>query len=62
MRAGVVIKLQDVRVALSYADSHRHAYVAVSGSSTLLRDPKKAAEIWSVEQRAYYPDGPEDRR
>jgi len=53
---------QDVRVALSYADSHRHAYVAVSGSSTLLRDSQKAGELWSVEQRAYYPDGPEDRR
>lgn len=53
---------QDVRVALSYADSRQHAYVAVGGSSTLLRDPKKAAELWSVEQRAYYPDGPEDRR
>jgi general stress protein 26 len=53
---------QDVRVALSYADSRRHAYVAVSGSSILLRDPQKAGELWSVEQRAYYPDGPEDRR
>lgn len=53
---------QDVRVALSYADSHRHAYVAVSGSSTLLRDPQKAHELWGVEQRAYYPDGPEDAR
>jgi general stress protein 26 len=53
---------RDVRVALSYADPHQHAYVAVSGSSTLLRDPKKAREIWSIEQRAYYPDGPEDHR
>jgi general stress protein 26 len=53
---------QDVRVALSYADSRQHAYVAVSGSSNLLRDPKKAAELWGVEQRAYYPDGPQDRR
>jgi general stress protein 26 len=52
----------DVRVALCYADPHRQAYVAVSGSSTLLRDPKKAKEIWSIEQRAYYPDGPEDHR
>jgi general stress protein 26 len=53
---------RDVRVALSYADTRQHAYVAVSGSSTLLRDPKKAREIWSVEQRAYYPEGPEDHR
>jgi general stress protein 26 len=53
---------RDVRVALGYADPRQHAYVAVSGRSTLLRDPQKAKEIWSIEQRAYYPDGPEDRR
>jgi general stress protein 26 len=53
---------QDVRVALGYADPSRHAYVAVSGRSTLLRDARKAKEIWGIEQRAYYPDGPEDRR
>ena len=35
---------RDVRVALRYAHPHQHAYVAVSGSSTLLRDPKKAKE------------------
>jgi general stress protein 26 len=53
---------RDVRVALGYADPRQHAYVAVSGRSTLLRDPQKAKQIWSIEQRAYYPDGPEDRR
>jgi general stress protein 26 len=53
---------QDVRVALAYADPHQHAYVAVSGSSTLLRDSQKAKALWGVEQRAYYPEGPEDQR
>jgi general stress protein 26 len=53
---------QDVRVALGYADPHQHIYVAVSGSATLHRDPHKARELWAIEQRAYYPDGPEDRR
>lgn len=52
----------DVRVALAYASPAQHAYVAVSGTSTLLRDPEKAKALWSVEQRAYYPDGPEDSR
>ena len=52
----------DVRVALGYADPRQHTYVAVSGSSTLLRDPQKAKELWGIEQRAYYPDGPEDHR
>jgi general stress protein 26 len=53
---------QDVRVALGYADPQAHTYVAVSGSATLLRDPRKAGELWSIEQRAYYPDGPQDQR
>jgi general stress protein 26 len=53
---------RDVRVALGYADPRQHAYVALSGSSTLLRDRQKAEELWSIEQRAYYPDGPTDRR
>jgi general stress protein 26 len=53
---------QDVRVALGYADPARHIYVAVTGSSSLLRDPQKAKRLWSAEQRAYYPDGPEDPR
>jgi general stress protein 26 len=50
----------DVRVSLGYADVAKHVYVAVSGVATLLRDPQKAKELWSIEQRAYYPRGPED--
>ena len=52
----------DVRVSLGYADPSRRTYVAVSGVGTVYRDARKARELWSVEQRAYYPDGPEDRR
>jgi general stress protein 26 len=37
-------------------------YVAVSGVATLLRDPDKATQIWTTEQRAYYPQGPLDPR
>ena len=37
-------------------------YVAVSGSGSLFRDIQKAKQLWSVEQRAYYPDGPGDER
>ena len=25
-------------------------------------DPQKAKELWSLEQRAYYPRGPDDER
>jgi general stress protein 26 len=27
-----------------------------------MRDPQKAKELWSMEQRAYYPNGPDDER
>ena len=53
---------RDVRVSLGYADPKKRRYVAISGNGQLLRDPHKARELWSVEQRAYYPDGPEDER
>jgi general stress protein 26 len=52
----------DVRVSLGYADPSKNTYVAVSGVASLRRDPQKAKELWSIEQRAYYPRGPEDER
>ena len=52
----------DIRVSLGYADPSKHAYVAVSGTAVLIQDAHKARELWTVEQRAYYPDGPQDPR
>ena len=52
----------DVRVSLGYADPAKNVYVAVTGSGRLIRDIQKAKELWSIEQRAYYPEGPEDER
>jgi general stress protein 26 len=52
----------DVRVSLGYADPAKHVYVALSGEGRLMRDPQKAQELWSMEQRAYYPKGPDDER
>ena len=52
----------DVRVSLGYANPSNNTYVAVSGKGKLFRDREKAKELWSTEQRAYYPDGPEDSR
>jgi general stress protein 26 len=52
----------DVRVSLGYANPVKNVYVAVSGSGTLLRDVKKAKQLWHIGQRAYYPEGPEDER
>jgi general stress protein 26 len=52
----------DVRVSLGYADPAKNVYVAVSGSGSVFRDLQKAQQLWSVEQRAYYPEGPGDER
>jgi general stress protein 26 len=52
----------DVRVSLGYADPGKNTYVAVAGTGRLIRDRKKATELWHIEQRAYYPQGPEDER
>ncbi len=52
----------DLRVSLGYAEPARHTYVAVTGTATLVHDADKARELWTLEQLAYYPDGPEDSR
>ena len=52
----------DVRVSLGYADPAKNVYCAVSGRGNCFRDIQKAKQLWSIEQRAYYPDGPEDKR
>lgn len=53
---------RDVRVLLGYADPAKGVYAAVTGSGCLFRDIHKAKQLWSIEQRAYYPGGPEDER
>jgi len=53
---------QDRRVSLGYANPARHTYVAVSGLASVVRDPARARRLWSPEQRAFYPEGPEDAR
>jgi len=52
----------DVRVSLGYANPSNNTYVAISGKGRLFRDREKAKQLWSIEQRAYYPEGPEDSR
>jgi general stress protein 26 len=52
----------DVRVSLGYADPSNNTYVAISGTGKLFRDSEKAQQLWSTEQLAYYPEGPEDSR
>jgi general stress protein 26 len=52
----------DVRVSLGYADPSSKTYLAISGVGTLEKDPQRAHELWTPEQRAYYPKGPDDDR
>ena len=53
---------QDLRVGLVYSDMSRHSYVAIRGTGCISRDPDQARQLWSIEQLAYYPHGPEDER
>ena len=63
VRSGKADELRaDMRISLGYADTAGNRYVAVSGVGTVRRDPRTAEELWQVEQRAYYPDGPRDER
>ena len=52
----------DIRLSLGYADPAKRVYAAISGTGRLIRDAGKAKELWSLDQRAYYPDGPGDER
>jgi general stress protein 26 len=52
----------DDRVSLGYANPQGKVFVAASGTGQLLRDPAKAQQLWSAEQRAFYPEGPSDQR
>ena len=54
--------LQDVRASVGYAHPAKNLYVAVSGSGRLRRDPRRAAELWTPGQRAWYPNGVDDER
>jgi general stress protein 26 len=53
---------RDTRVSVGFADPSRNTYVALSGLGTLLKDATKARALWSAEQRAFYPEGPDDPR
>ena len=53
---------KDLRVCVGYADPRRKAYVAVSGSGHVMRDTRKAQQLWTAAQRPYYPRGAKDPR
>jgi general stress protein 26 len=45
---------------VSYTDPGKNLYVAVSGRAEVVRDPKKAKELWNPFYRAWFPKGLDD--
>jgi general stress protein 26 len=51
---------RDHKVNLSYANPDDERYVSVSGSATLVRDRKKAEQLWNPLHKAWFPKGLDD--
>jgi len=51
---------QDHHVNLSYAAPDKNLYVSVSGKARMMRDHKKAEELWNPAYKAWFPKGLED--
>ena len=47
-------------VAVAFIDKAAHNYVSISGRAAVVRDRAKARELWTEEQRVWYPDGLDD--
>jgi general stress protein 26 len=48
------------QVNLSYADPGSNRYVSVSGVATMLKDRKKAEQLWNPILRTWFPKGLDD--
>ena len=51
---------EDQHVNLSYSSPEQSKYVSVSGTATLVRDKKKAEELWTPRYKAWFPKGLDD--
>jgi general stress protein 26 len=47
-------------VCLAFADIGDNTYLSITGRAEMIRDPDKAAEMWSSEAQAWWPRGPHD--
>jgi general stress protein 26 len=47
-------------VCLSFADTKNNTYLCVVGTADMIKDPKKAEELWSLEAQVWWPKGPQD--
>jgi general stress protein 26 len=48
-------------VNLSFVDDPRATYVSLSGRGEIAKDPQRIERLWSMFDRASFPDGPESR-
>jgi general stress protein 26 len=49
---------EDPGVNLALQDGGR--YCSITGTARVLQDPKRIRSLWDDDQRAWFPDGPED--
>jgi general stress protein 26 len=47
-------------VCVTFIDSKDKAYLSITGTASVSRDPKKAAEIWHKTDDVWWPGGSED--
>jgi len=51
---------EEREVCLALADKANQNYVSISGRAAIVRDRAKAEELWSEEQRTWFPGGLDD--
>lgn len=49
---------QNANCLLTYASPSSNRYVVILGSGSCERDPAKAAELWNVHAKGWWPEGP----
>ena len=51
---------EDRRASVTYSDMDQNVYVAVSDIADIVRDRKKAEELWTPMAKAWFPQGLDD--
>jgi general stress protein 26 len=52
--------LREPSVLVAYSDTTGQSYVTVSGTAEISIDPQKTREIWDMNARLWFPQGPEE--
>lgn len=51
---------EDMRASVAYADTAKNVYVAVAGVAEIVRDRRKAEQLWTPMAKAWFPKGLDD--